>query len=84
LYPNRIIARPYPGGDWHRADRAQKEHAHVGSVASAAGGGQTEGCANVVKHATGADRFEVHLDVAEDRCAIEVLGSLIHCEKSFA
>ena len=35
----------------------------------------TEACANVVKHATGADRFEVHLDVAEDRCAIDVLDN---------
>jgi serine/threonine-protein kinase RsbW len=35
----------------------------------------TEACANVVKHAAGADRFEVHLDVAEDRCAIDVLDN---------
>jgi serine/threonine-protein kinase RsbW len=35
----------------------------------------TEACANVVKHATGADQFEVHLDVAEDRCAIDVLDN---------
>ena len=33
----------------------------------------TEACANVVKHATGADAFEVRLDVAEDHCAIDVL-----------
>ena len=32
----------------------------------------TEACANVVNHATGADKFEVSLDVAEDRCEIEV------------
>ena len=32
----------------------------------------TEACANVVKHAAGADGIEVHLDVAEDRCAIDV------------
>jgi serine/threonine-protein kinase RsbW len=32
----------------------------------------TEACANVVKHATGADGIEVRLDVAEDRCAIDV------------
>ncbi|MFI7544100.1 ATP-binding protein [Actinoplanes sp. NPDC049599] len=32
----------------------------------------TEACANVVKHATGADGIEVLLDVAEDRCAIDV------------
>jgi len=36
----------------------------------------TEACANVVNHASGADKFEVRLDVAEDR--------LIHFEKSFA
>jgi serine/threonine-protein kinase RsbW len=35
----------------------------------------TEACANVVKHATGADRFEVRLDVAEDHCAIEVMDN---------
>ena len=35
----------------------------------------TEACANVVKHAAGADRFEVRLDVAEDRCAIDVLDN---------
>lgn len=35
----------------------------------------TEACANVIKHATGADKFEVHLDVAEDRCAIDVLDN---------
>ncbi|RSM52803.1 ATP-binding protein [Actinoplanes sp. ATCC 53533] len=31
-----------------------------------------EACANVVRHATGADGIEVRLDVAEDRCAIDV------------
>ena len=35
----------------------------------------TEACANVVKHATGADKFEVRLDVADDRCAIDVLDN---------
>jgi serine/threonine-protein kinase RsbW len=35
----------------------------------------TEACANVVNHAAGADRFEVRLDVAEDRCAIDVLDN---------
>lgn len=35
----------------------------------------TEACANVVKHAEGADKFEVHLDVADDRCAIDVLDN---------
>ena len=35
----------------------------------------TEACANVVKHATGADGIEVRLDVAEDRCAIDVLDN---------
>ena len=35
----------------------------------------TEACANVIKHATGADKFEVHLDVGEDRCAIDVLDN---------
>jgi serine/threonine-protein kinase RsbW len=35
----------------------------------------TEACANVIKHATGADKFEVRLDVAEDRCAIDVLDN---------
>ena len=35
----------------------------------------TEACANVVKHATGADQFEVRLDVAEDHCAIDVLDN---------
>jgi serine/threonine-protein kinase RsbW len=32
----------------------------------------TEACANVVDHATGSDTFEVSLDVADDRCAIDV------------
>ncbi len=33
----------------------------------------TEACANVVKHAAGAESFEVHLDVAEDHCSIDVV-----------
>jgi serine/threonine-protein kinase RsbW len=32
----------------------------------------TEACTNVVRHASGAESFEVCLDVAEDRCAIDV------------
>jgi len=32
----------------------------------------TEACANVVRHATGASGISVRLDVAEDRCAIDV------------
>jgi serine/threonine-protein kinase RsbW len=32
----------------------------------------TEACANVVEHAAGADAIEVSLDVAADRCAIDV------------
>nr|WP_296068552.1 ATP-binding protein [uncultured Actinoplanes sp.] len=32
----------------------------------------TEACANVVDHATGADTFEVSLEVADDRCSIDV------------
>jgi serine/threonine-protein kinase RsbW len=35
----------------------------------------TEACANVVKHASGADKIEVRLDVAGDRCAIDVLDN---------
>jgi serine/threonine-protein kinase RsbW len=35
----------------------------------------TEACANVVKHAAGADKFEVRFDLADDRCAIEVLDN---------
>jgi serine/threonine-protein kinase RsbW len=35
----------------------------------------TEACANVVKHAAGADKFEVRFDVADDRCAIDVLDN---------
>ena len=35
----------------------------------------TEACANVVKHATGADKFEVRLNVADDHCAIDVLDN---------
>lgn len=33
----------------------------------------TEACANVVHHASGVDRYEVHLDVDDDKCAIDVL-----------
>jgi serine/threonine-protein kinase RsbW len=33
----------------------------------------TEACANVVRHAAGAETFEVSLDVAEDHCSIDVL-----------
>ena len=32
----------------------------------------TEACANVVRHASGADGIEVRLDVAEGHCAIDV------------
>lgn len=32
----------------------------------------TEACANVVRHASGAQTFEVSLDVAEDHCSIDV------------
>jgi serine/threonine-protein kinase RsbW len=32
----------------------------------------TEACTNVVKHAAGAETFEVCLDVADDHCAIDV------------
>jgi serine/threonine-protein kinase RsbW len=32
----------------------------------------TEACANVVHHANGTEHFEVHLEVAEDHCAIDV------------
>jgi serine/threonine-protein kinase RsbW len=32
----------------------------------------TEACSNVIHHATGTESFEVRLDVAEDRCAIDV------------
>lgn len=35
----------------------------------------TEACANVIKHAAGADQFEVRLDVAESHCAIDVLDN---------
>jgi serine/threonine-protein kinase RsbW len=35
----------------------------------------TEACANVVKHAAGAEKFEVRLDVADDHCAIDVLDN---------
>ncbi len=33
----------------------------------------TEACANVVKHADGAEGFEVRLDVGEDHCSIDVV-----------
>lgn len=33
----------------------------------------TEACSNVVRHASGSKSFEVCLDVAENRCAIDVL-----------
>ncbi|MFC7534669.1 ATP-binding protein [Actinoplanes sp. GCM10030250] len=33
----------------------------------------TEACANVVKHAGGTESFEVHLDVGQDRCSIDVV-----------
>ena len=33
----------------------------------------TEACANVVKHAAGADKFEVRLDVGDDHCSIDVV-----------
>ncbi len=32
----------------------------------------TEACANVVRHATGAETFEVSLDLGDDRCTIDV------------
>ena len=35
----------------------------------------TEACANVVKHAEGADHFEVVLQVGDDRCAIDVMDN---------
>ena len=35
----------------------------------------TEACSNVVKHASGADQIEVRLNVADDRCAIDVLDN---------
>jgi serine/threonine-protein kinase RsbW len=35
----------------------------------------TEACANVVKHAAGAEKFEVRLDVTADRCAIDVVDN---------
>jgi serine/threonine-protein kinase RsbW len=35
----------------------------------------TEACANVVKHATGADKIEVRLDVADNHCAVDVLDN---------
>jgi serine/threonine-protein kinase RsbW len=33
----------------------------------------TEACANVVTHAAGVESFEVRLDVAENRCSIDVV-----------
>ena len=33
----------------------------------------TEACANVVEHARGAEKFEVRLDVGDDRCVVDVL-----------
>ncbi|WP_045742051.1 MULTISPECIES: ATP-binding protein [Actinoplanes] len=33
----------------------------------------TEACANVVKHAAGVENFEVRLEVADDRCSIDVV-----------
>jgi serine/threonine-protein kinase RsbW len=35
----------------------------------------TEACSNAVTHATGAENFEVCLDVGEDHCAIDVLDN---------
>jgi serine/threonine-protein kinase RsbW len=35
----------------------------------------TEACANVVRHARGAEKFEVRLVVGEDRCAIDVVDN---------
>jgi serine/threonine-protein kinase RsbW len=35
----------------------------------------TEACANVVKHAAGAEKFEVRLDLTEKRCAIDVVDN---------
>ena len=35
----------------------------------------SEACANVVSHAAGTDSFEVRLDVAADRCAIDVVDT---------
>ena len=35
----------------------------------------TEACANVVKHADGAEKFEVQLDVDEGLCAIDVMDA---------
>ncbi len=32
----------------------------------------SEACANVIRHATGAEMFEVSLDVDDSRCAIDV------------
>ncbi|MFC3990266.1 ATP-binding protein [Actinoplanes siamensis] len=35
----------------------------------------SEACANVVKHAAGAEGFEVRLDVGEDHCSIDVVDN---------
>lgn len=32
----------------------------------------TEACANVINHASGTESFEVHLEVADDHCTIDV------------
>ncbi|WP_248293807.1 ATP-binding protein [Actinoplanes sp. TBRC 11911] len=49
-----------------RVDRASGEDLEIAV---------TEACANVIRHATGAETFEVTLDVGDDRCAIDVLDS---------
>jgi serine/threonine-protein kinase RsbW len=33
----------------------------------------TEACANVIHHASGTEKFEILLEVADDRCAIDVI-----------
>jgi serine/threonine-protein kinase RsbW len=43
----------------------------------------TEACSNVVAHATGADRFEVRLDVGTDRCLVDVLDNGAGFDTSF-
>jgi len=35
----------------------------------------TEACANVIKHADGAEDYEVRLDVGEDHCSIDVVDN---------
>jgi len=35
----------------------------------------TEACANVIKHASGADGIEVSLDVGADRCEVDVVDN---------